>query len=363
MVSLDSFASTVRMFFKALRYAGLVFIVVAAWLLGREVFDIYQVCAAVNAWLGIGFLVVFGFLFYLAIVRPARRYLRVPLAVRPPDLPGLKDDEALKAKHLRARTLGIERYLQNLLRNPNLAGSKVEVQSVLDECRQMQAQLGANFEEDRKRLIRFEHERVDPLLAALDDQVRQIIRRESLAVAVATALSPSGAADAFVVLWRNVNLVTRIAEIYYGRPGIRGTFMVLTDVSFAAVVASQMQGIAEKGVQTAGGFLGKAASPLAGPVVDGVVNGLVTMRVGYLAMHRCRAFRAFTERSVGGFLRSAFREAAKQSAGLATDVVTKVGTPILKMPVEAGRKLVDWVTESVQGWFGWKGPEPSETAT
>jgi uncharacterized membrane protein YcjF (UPF0283 family) len=202
---------------------------------------------------------------------------------------------------------------------------------------------------------------VDPLLAPLDDQVRQVIRQESLAVAVATAVSPSGAADAFVVLWRNVNLVARVAEIYYGRPGIRGTFLVLTDVSFAAVVASQMQGIAEKGVHTAGGFLGKAASPFAGPVVDGVINGLVTMRIGYLAMRRCRAFRAFTERSIGGFLQSAFKEAAKQSAGLATDVVTKVGTPLLKMPVEAGKKLVDWVSESVRDWFGWKsGPEPSE---
>ena len=361
MVFLTSFGSVVRTLFKALRYAGLVFIVLAAWFLGREVFDIYQALAAVHLWLGIGFLAAFAFLFYLAIVRPARRYLRVPLAVRPPDLPGLKGDEALRAKHLRARARGIERYLQNLLRNPNLAESRAEIRSALDECRKLQEMSGKNLDEDRERLIRFEHEHVDPLLAVLDDQVRQIIRRESLAVAVATAVSPSGAADAFVVLWRNVNLVARIAELYYGRPGIRGTFMVLTDVSFAAVVASQMQGIAEKGVQTAGGFLGKAASPFAGPVVDGVVNGLVTMRIGYLAMHRCRAFRAFTERSIGGFLRSAFREAAKQSAGLATDVVTKVGTPMLKMPVDAGKKLIDWVSESVQGWFGWKsGPEPSE---
>ncbi len=361
MASLGAFASTVRSLFKALRYAGLVFVALAVWFLGKEVFDIYRACAAVHIWLGIGFLAVFGVLFYLAIVRPAQRYLRVPPAVRPPDLPGLKGDETLRAKHLRARARGVERYLQNLLRNPNLADSRAEIQATLAACRELQEASGASLEEDRERLIRFEHERVDPLLSALDDQVRQIIRRESLAVSVATAVSPSGAADAFVVLWRNVNLVARIAELYYGRPGIRGTFMVLTDVSFAAVVASQMQGIAEKGVQTAGGFLGKAASPFAGPVVDGVVNGLVTMRIGYLAMHRCRAFRAFTERSIGGFLRSAFREAAKQSAGLATDVVTKVGTPMLKMPVEAGKKLIDWVSESVQGWFGWKkGPEPSE---
>jgi hypothetical protein len=78
------------------------------------------------------------------------------------------------------------------------------------------------------------------------------------------------------------------------------------------------------------------------------------MRIGYVAMRRCRAFRAFSEKSIASFLHAAFKEAAKQSAGLATDVVTKVGTPLLKMPVEAGKKLVDWVTDSVQGWFGFK---------
>ena len=152
----------------------------------------------------------------------------------------------------------------------------------------------------------------------------------------------------------NLNLISRLALLYYGRPGIRGTFLVLADVSFAVLLASRMQGLAEKGAQTAGGFLGKAVSPFAGPVLDGVVNGLVTMRIGYVAMRRCRAFRAFSEKSIASFLHAAFKEAAKQSAGLATDVVTKVGTPLLKMPVEAGKKLVDWVTDSVQGWFGFK---------
>ena len=82
MASLGAFASTVRSLFKALRYAGLVFVALAAWFLGKEVFDIYRACAAVHVWLGIGFLAVFGVLFYLAIVRPAQRYLRVPASRR-----------------------------------------------------------------------------------------------------------------------------------------------------------------------------------------------------------------------------------------------------------------------------------------
>jgi len=132
MASLGAFASTVRSLFKALRYVGLVFTVLAAWFLGKEVYDIYLACSAITPALGVSFLVVFAFLFYLAIIKPAKRYLRVPSAVRPPDLPGLKGDDALRAKHLRARARGIERYLANLLRNPNLKDSRAEIQSALD---------------------------------------------------------------------------------------------------------------------------------------------------------------------------------------------------------------------------------------
>ena len=354
----NAFGNVLRSLFRALRYASLVFIVLAVWFIGKEVVEIYRTCAAVHIGLGIGFLIGFGILFHFAVIRPAMRYLRFPPAVRPRDLPALEGDETLRAAHLRERASGIERYMGNLLRNPRLSDSRTEIRSAIAACRALREGMGRDLDDDRQRLIRFEHERVEPLLAPLDDEARQMIRHESLAIAVSTAVSPSGVADAFIVLWRNVNLISRLAQLYYGRPGIRGTFLVLTDVSFAVMVASQMQNLAEKGVQTAGGFLGKAASPIAGPVVDGVVNGLVTMRIGYVAMRRCRAFRAFNERSVGSFVQSAFREAARQSAGLASDVVTKVGTPLLKMPVEAGKKLVDWVTDSVQGWFG-RGSAPS----
>lgn len=354
MVSLDSFASTVRALFKGLRYAGFIAIALAVWFLGRQVYEMYTMCAAVHAWLGIGFLVVFALVFYFAVIRPARRYLRCPKAVRPRDLPAMKGDEALRPVHVRERAAGIERYLVNLERNPFLEASRNDIRAAVADCRELTASLGADLEADRERLVQFEHERVDPLLVPLDNEARQIIRRESLGIAIATAISPSGVTDAFIVLWRNLNLVCRLAQLYYGRPGIRGSFLVLGDVSFAVVVANRMQGLAETGAKTAGGFLGKAVSPFAGPVLDGVVNGLVTMRIGYVAMGRCRAFRAFTEKSVAGYVQAAFKETAKQSAGLASDVVTKVGTPLLKMPVEAGKKLVDWVSESVQGWFGGK---------
>lgn len=360
MRSFESLAAVLRTVVRGVRYAGFVFVAFAAWLIGREVYVMFRACADVHVVLGIGFLLGFGAVFYYFIVRPALRYLRLPKAVRPPDLPALRSDEQLQPAHLAARANGIASYLENMARNPNLdsrqeiAAARQDLEAELSTYASLDA---GTVKEARTRLIRFEHERVEPLLAPLDDKARSIIRAESMAVAVATAVSPSGAFDSFFVLWRNANLVSRLAQLYYGRPGVRGTFLVLRDVSFAMFLASQMEGLTEKTVQATSGFLGKAASPVAGPLADGVVNGLVTMRVGYVAMKRCRAFRAFTERSVASFLSAAFREAAKQSAGFATDLVTKVGRPILQLPVEAGKKLVDWVTDSVRSWFG--NPEPS----
>lgn len=360
MASLDSLAGMLRTLYRAVRYASFVFVVLAVWFLGREVWTIYSWCAEIHVGVGIAFLLAFGVLFYLLIVRQALRYLRVPAAVKPPDLPALDGDGELTARHLTSRAKGITRYLTQLTHNPNLAGARAEVETCVRESRELEASLGADVEVGRRRLIEFERQRVDPLLAPLDVKAREIIRRESMAVAVATALSPSGSADAFFVLWRNANMITKLAQLYYGRPGIGGTFLVLRDVSFAVFVAGQLQNLAHAGVETASGFLGKAASPFAGPVADGAINGIVSLRIGYVAMRRCRAFRAFTEKSVASFLSSAFREAAKQSAGLATDLVSKVGVPLLKMPVDASRKLIDWVSDSVRGWFGGKpipGPE------
>lgn len=365
MTSLESLAGLLRALYRAARYAGLVFVVLAVWFLGREVHGLWAWCHGIHPWAGVASLIAFAILFWLLLVRPALVYLRVPLAVRPPDLPALEGDQALALEHVRARARGVLRYVGNLRDNPNLAGARDAIDAVLRDGDALVASLASSsiaLAEARERLVRFEHDRVEPLLKPLDDQAREIIRREAMAVAVATAVSPSGATDAFFVAWRNANLVARLAQLYYGRPGVRGTLLVLHDVSFAVFVAGQMQGLAEKGVQTVSGFLGRAASPFAGPLADGVVNGLVSMRIGYLAMRRCRAFRAFTERSVASFLQTAFREAAKQSAGLASDLVTKVGTPVLKVPVEAGKKIVDWVTESVRGWFGTKpGAEPAGT--
>ena len=62
-----------------------------------------------------------------------------------------------------------------------------------------------------------------------------------------TALSPNGTLDAFLVLWRNVNLVASLARLYYGRPGLPGTWLILRDVSLAILLSSVLEQISDMG--------------------------------------------------------------------------------------------------------------------
>ena len=102
---------------------------------------------------------------------------------------------------------------------------------VVNDTRVIRARLfGKRSTGGAAEVVRFETERIEKLLAPLDRAADRMIRAEALSVGIATAVSPSGALDAFLVLWRNANLVSRIAGLYYGKPGVRGSLLILGDV-------------------------------------------------------------------------------------------------------------------------------------
>jgi len=350
-MSSDTLFGVAKSFLRAIRYAAFVFAAFALWFLAREVWDLGRFFFAIHPAAGAAFLAALAVFLYFAVARPVIAFLRVPAAVRPPDIPA--SEAEMRIDHVEARARGVARYLEALAENPALdEARRARVREARGECARLAAAFPPSPKEALAALARFEREKVDPLLAPLDEEARRLIRNEALAVAIATSVSPVAAADGLFVLWRNATLVVRLARLYYGRPGTLGSLLVLRDVVIAVWIAWQMQGVVGAGVNAAGGFLGKAAAPLAGPIADGAVNGLATLRIGYLARARCRAFRAFTKASLAGVLQSAFREATMQGVGLVSDLVRTVGRPVLRIPEEIGRRLIDWV----KGLVG-RGPE------
>ncbi len=123
------------------------------------------------------------------------------------------------------------------------------------------------------------------VLASLDRRAYQTVLRAARDTAVVTALSPAAVVDLGVVLWRNLTLVRTIAGLYGARPGYVGSLRLLRRMLANLAVAGVTESAHHVAVEALGGSLIAAISTRVG---QGVINGLLTARVGLTAMHLCR---------------------------------------------------------------------------
>lgn len=123
------------------------------------------------------------------------------------------------------------------------------------------------------------------VLIPIDRHAYGLVLRAARDTALATTLSPAALLDVAIVLWRNLRLVREIATLFGARPGLLGSMTLLRRMIENIAVA----GIAESGedlaVDALGGSLAAAVSTRVG---QGVLNGLLTARIGLAAMHLCR---------------------------------------------------------------------------
>ena len=123
------------------------------------------------------------------------------------------------------------------------------------------------------------------LLRPLDLKAQAEIAKAAKAVSLVTAISPRAILDLIFVIGQIVRLVRRIAEIYGGRPGLLGLVRLgrsigahLAITGGMAVGDSLMQQIVGHGI----------ASRISAKMGEGVLNGLLTTRVGLSALTVCR---------------------------------------------------------------------------
>jgi putative membrane protein len=123
------------------------------------------------------------------------------------------------------------------------------------------------------------------LLNPLDSAAYRLVLAASRDVAVGTALSPAALLDVALVLWRNMKLVREIAALYAARPGLFGSARLVRRMAENVGVAGVVEGGDGLLVDALGGTLAAAISARLG---QGMVNGLLTARIGLAAMHLCR---------------------------------------------------------------------------
>ena len=139
------------------------------------------------------------------------------------------------------------------------------------------------------------------LMAPLDARSRTLVAASARRVALVTAVSPRALIDIAFVIYESVRLAGAIAALYGARPGFFGFWRLAGSVLAHLAVTGGLvltDGVVE---QLVGQGL---AAKLSARLGEGVVNGLMTVRVGIAAMRVVRPlpFETLPQPSVRDFI-------------------------------------------------------------
>lgn len=239
---------------------GLVSLALGLWV-DRLIEDLFA-RAAWLGWIGVGFLAA-ALLALLAI------------AVR--EIAGLR--RLARVEDLRARAT---RVLESDDR-ASVPGLVADVDALYGERPDL-ARARANLATHRAEVVDgrdLVHLTERELMAGLDATARTAILEAAKRVSVVTAISPRALVDVAYVAFENLRLMRRLADLYGGRPGSLG-FLKLVGRIFVHLGVTGGMALGETLVQQ---LVGQGlAARLSAKLGEGVVNGLLTARLGLAAL-------------------------------------------------------------------------------
>ncbi|WP_417685941.1 YcjF family protein [Roseibium sp.] len=152
------------------------------------------------------------------------------------------------------------------------------------------------------------------LLAPLDLEARRIVMNSAKRVSLVTAVSPRALVDLLAVLFENMRTIRRLSALYGGRPGTLGFFRLARHVATHLALTGGMAAGDSLASQVLGHGL---AARLSARLGEGVINGLLTARIGIAAIAVCRPvpFVATKGPKVSDFMSELVRTAEKEDGG------------------------------------------------
>ena len=123
------------------------------------------------------------------------------------------------------------------------------------------------------------------LMAPLDQEASRLVARTATRVSLVTAVSPRAAVDLAFVLFAALAMIRRLAALYGGRPGFLGMIRLVRHI----VAHLTVTGTLAAGDSLIQQMLGHGvAAKLSARLGEGVLNGLLTARLGLAAMEVAR---------------------------------------------------------------------------
>lgn len=123
------------------------------------------------------------------------------------------------------------------------------------------------------------------LLSPLDLEARRIVMNSAKRVSLVTAVSPRALVDLLAVLFENLRTIRRLSILYGGRPGTLGFLRLAKQVMTHLAITGGMAAGDSLASQVLGHGL---AARLSARLGEGVINGLLTARIGIAAIAVCR---------------------------------------------------------------------------
>jgi len=119
------------------------------------------------------------------------------------------------------------------------------------------------------------------VLQTKDKKAFDIVTNHAVNASILTAISPFVLLDSAIMLWRNGRMINEIAQSYGGRPGFFGTMVLVRHAVSHIAIAGASEFVTDGAVEALGGQLASAISVRAG---QGIINGLLTAKLGLLVM-------------------------------------------------------------------------------
>lgn len=214
-------------------------------------------------WVGIAALA----LFLLAGLVLAGRELFALRSLRRLDELRLRAEKALAEKDDRAAAVVAADLVSAMAGNARTARGRAAVAAAFAE----------NVIDGRQRLRIVERELMEPL----DREATRLVAEAARRVSMVTAISPRAAIDLAVVFGTAVRLIRRVAELYGGRPGTFGMVKLTRHVlAHMALTGGMAAGDTILDQLVGQGLAAKLSAKLG----EGVLNGLLTARLGITAI-------------------------------------------------------------------------------